>query len=130
MAYSNTDEAMAPPPGGTFDGHNHTANRAFKWNTGANVGRPLMPTDQTYSGIASDDGKSFFLATPGAICRLQVIVGVAQTISAGTLYQINTSGQGTNAAGTAYKALQSATNSGGVGNETYVILVEIWRPKG
>jgi len=130
MAFANPDLAIGPPSGGSFDGHNHTPYRAFKWDIGANVGRPIMPTDQNYSGIAGPDGKIWFSATPGEIRQLEVVVAVAQSITAGNLYAINTSGLGTSGAGTAYKALQSATNTGGVGNEFYVILVEVWKPKG
>jgi len=123
MAYSNTNEAGAPPPMVHFAGDNFTAYRAFRWDTsaGTGAGKPIVPaSDGIFSGVATADGKAGFLAVPGAIVRIET----SGSVSAGTLYSVATDGRLTTGAGVALKALESA---GGAG---VIIKAEVWKPKG
>lgn len=126
MAFSNSNEAGAAPPMVSFGGDTVGAHTAFKWNNSLS---PAAPTDQNYSGVANSDGKGGYLAVPGLPVQVYATIATGNQITAGNLYQINGAGKVTTTAGTAFRALQSQTNSSG-GTLDYLLWFEVWKPKG
>ncbi len=129
MAYV-PNEACGNPVVLSFGGDTHTAKRAGIWDTGANKGKPKMPTSQLYDFISTADGEAAILAQIGLLVNIDLRLNAGQSVTADDLLQIDTTnGWLVATAGTAFQVKETVTNGGGSAI-TQTVQALVWKPRG